>query len=247
MSSLVSQQSLLHHDIDNLLPRGPLPSSYSEGSLQTLATTSQPKEKHRPNPVQVSRGRSRGNSSVSTQPSSPTRTLQTINENSSQDISNLTRAPLSRSVSPTKNSTYRASIEVAEDTSLIGRRSTEKSQGDAASARRPRSPLKKLFGEHGWLSKSSSMKDLGSDLSRPSHLQRLGNRLKGKVGDLVTYPASKLWILPLTRDRQSRSQSSSSNQSTLKSHLLHHSHPTSSSPSPKTPPTKPASTPSSSS
>lgn len=51
-------------------------------------------------------------------------------------------------------------------------------------AKRSRSPMKKMFGENGWLGKSTSMKELQAE-QKKSPLKHWGGKLKQRVGDLV--------------------------------------------------------------
>ena len=51
--------------------------------------------------------------------------------------------------------------------------------------KRSRSPVKQLFGEHGWLGRSTSMKELPSEEYRKTGFKHWGEKLKHKVGELV--------------------------------------------------------------
>ncbi len=51
--------------------------------------------------------------------------------------------------------------------------------------KRPRSPMKKMFGENGWLGRSTSMKELPSEQYRKTGLKHWGGKIKQRVGDLV--------------------------------------------------------------
>ena len=52
--------------------------------------------------------------------------------------------------------------------------------------KRSRSPVKQLFGEHGWLGKSTSMKELPSEQYRKSGIKHWGGKLKQRVGEMVS-------------------------------------------------------------
>lgn len=54
-----------------------------------------------------------------------------------------------------------------------------------SSAKRARSPIKKMFGENGWLGRSTSMKELPTDPSRKTGLKNWGGKIKQRVEDLV--------------------------------------------------------------
>ena len=51
--------------------------------------------------------------------------------------------------------------------------------------RRSRSPVKQLFGEHGWLGRSTSMKEMPSEEYRKHGLKLWGGKLKHAVGMMV--------------------------------------------------------------
>lgn len=53
-------------------------------------------------------------------------------------------------------------------------------------SKRQRSPMKKMFGENGWLGRSTSMKELPSDQYRKTGLKHWGGKFKQRVEDLVT-------------------------------------------------------------
>jgi len=53
-------------------------------------------------------------------------------------------------------------------------------------SKRQRSPMKKMFGENGWLGRSTSMKELPSDQYRKTGLKHWGGKIKQRVEDLVT-------------------------------------------------------------
>ncbi len=53
--------------------------------------------------------------------------------------------------------------------------------------KRPRSPMKKMFGENGWLGRSTSMKELPSDQYRKHGLKNWGGKLKQRVEDIVNF------------------------------------------------------------
>lgn len=57
-----------------------------------------------------------------------------------------------------------------------------------SSAKRARSPIKKMFGENGWLGRSSSMKELPTDPLRKTGLKNWGGKIKQRVEDLVRRP-----------------------------------------------------------
>jgi len=52
-------------------------------------------------------------------------------------------------------------------------------------SKRQRSPMKKMFGENGWLGRSTSMKELPSDQYRKTGLKHWGGKIKQRVEDLV--------------------------------------------------------------
>lgn len=52
--------------------------------------------------------------------------------------------------------------------------------------KRSRSPVKQLFGEHGWLGRSTSMKELPSEEYRKTGFKHWGEKLKQKVGEIVS-------------------------------------------------------------
>lgn len=54
-----------------------------------------------------------------------------------------------------------------------------------SSAKRARSPIKKMFGENGWLGRSTSMKELPTDQSRKTGLKNWGGKIKQRVEDLT--------------------------------------------------------------
>ena len=63
-----------------------------------------------------------------------------------------------------------------------------------SSAKRAGSPIKKMFGENGWLGRSTSMKELPTDPSRKTGLKNWGGKLKQRVEDLVKHPDLKVSI-----------------------------------------------------
>ncbi|KAI9657807.1 MAG: hypothetical protein M1829_006873 [Trizodia sp. TS-e1964] len=54
--------------------------------------------------------------------------------------------------------------------------------------KRSRSPIKKMFGENGWLGRSTSMKEMPSEQYRKTGLKHWGGKLKGRVEVLVVFP-----------------------------------------------------------
>lgn len=52
--------------------------------------------------------------------------------------------------------------------------------------KRSRSPVKQLFGERGWLGRSTSMKELPSEEYRKTGFKHWGEKLKQKVGEIVS-------------------------------------------------------------
>ena len=58
--------------------------------------------------------------------------------------------------------------------------------------KRSRSPVKQLFGEHGWLGRSTSMKELPSDEFRKTGIKHWGGKLKQRVGEMVSPKISSL-------------------------------------------------------
>ena len=65
--------------------------------------------------------------------------------------------------------------------------------------KRSRSPVKQLFGEHGWLGRSTSMKELPSDEYRKTGLKHWGGKLKQRVGEIVSHPPSEFSTKPTDR------------------------------------------------
>lgn len=53
--------------------------------------------------------------------------------------------------------------------------------------KRSRSPMKQLFGERGWLGKSTSMKELPSEEYRKTGLKHWGGKIKERVEHLVNF------------------------------------------------------------
>lgn len=58
--------------------------------------------------------------------------------------------------------------------------------------KRSRSPVKQLFGEHGWLGKSASMKELPSEQYRKTGIKHWGGKLKQRVGEMTEDVSKKL-------------------------------------------------------
>ena len=54
-----------------------------------------------------------------------------------------------------------------------------------SSSKRQRSPMKKMFGENGWLGRSTSMKEMPSEHYRKTGLKHWGGKIKQRVEDLV--------------------------------------------------------------
>ena len=52
-------------------------------------------------------------------------------------------------------------------------------------SKQQRSPMKKMFGENGWLGRSTSMKELPSEQYRKTGLKHWGGKIKQRVEDLV--------------------------------------------------------------
>lgn len=58
--------------------------------------------------------------------------------------------------------------------------------------KRSRSPVKKVFGENGWLGRSISMKDMSNESPKKTGLKHWGGKLIQRVEGIVsTYSASK--------------------------------------------------------
>ena len=53
--------------------------------------------------------------------------------------------------------------------------------------KRSRSPLKQMFGEHGWLGKSMSMKELPNEEYRKTGLKHWGGKIKQRVEHIVSH------------------------------------------------------------
>lgn len=58
--------------------------------------------------------------------------------------------------------------------------------------KRSRSPVKQLFGEHGWLGKSTSMKELPSEQYRKTGIKHWGGKLKQRVEEMVSISSPAL-------------------------------------------------------
>ena len=56
--------------------------------------------------------------------------------------------------------------------------------------RRSRSPHKKLFGENGWLGRSTSMKELPAEKYKKPAFKNFGEKIKQRVGDFVSSVSS---------------------------------------------------------
>ncbi|KAI9821937.1 MAG: hypothetical protein M1827_002519 [Pycnora praestabilis] len=52
--------------------------------------------------------------------------------------------------------------------------------------KRSGSPLKKMFGENGWLGRSTSLKDMSKEQSKKIGLKQLGDKIKQRVEDIVS-------------------------------------------------------------
>lgn len=76
--------------------------------------------------------------------------------------------------------------------------------------KRSRSPVKQLFGERGWLGRSTSMKELPSEEYRKTGFKHWGGKIKQKVGEIVgqkqNFPVPNrersLLICEVTEDRR---------------------------------------------
>ena len=82
-----------------------------------------------------------------------------------------------RSTSPVKQYTvkYLDDVQEAEEDEMVNHAS-----------KRSRSPMKKMFGENGWLGRSSSMWDISNESQKkPSGLKQWGGKIKQRVGGLV--------------------------------------------------------------
>ncbi len=56
--------------------------------------------------------------------------------------------------------------------------------------KRSRSPMKQLFGQHGWLGRSTSMKELPSDEYRKTGFKHWSGKLKQRVEEIVSVHTS---------------------------------------------------------
>lgn len=63
--------------------------------------------------------------------------------------------------------------------------------------RRSRSPHKKLFGENGWLGRSTSMKELPAEKYKKPAFKNFGEKIKQRVGDFVSKGSSSVLFKPL--------------------------------------------------
>lgn len=61
--------------------------------------------------------------------------------------------------------------------------------------KRSRSPMKQLFGDHGWLGRSTSMKELPSEEYRKTGLKQWGVKIKQRVGGMVSLSLTSLWLV----------------------------------------------------
>lgn len=53
-------------------------------------------------------------------------------------------------------------------------------------AKRSRSPMKKMFGENGWLGKSPSMYEIANEAPRKSNLKQWSGKIRQRVGGIVS-------------------------------------------------------------
>lgn len=60
--------------------------------------------------------------------------------------------------------------------------------------RRSRSPHKKLFGENGWLGRSTSMKELPAEKYKKPAFKSFSDKIKQRVGDLVSKGSNSLLL-----------------------------------------------------
>ena len=90
--------------------------------------------------------------------------------------------PLNRTPSPVKLE------DIKEDQPMIF---------PSSSPKRSRSPVKQLFGEKGWLGRSTSMKEMPSEEFRKNGIKHWGGKFKQRVGMMVRYWMTCLMIADL--------------------------------------------------
>jgi len=98
------------------------------------------------------------------------------NERLSRDESRPVRSPTRGRVAERPSSPVKVLQNLDEDSVLDVMQSPQK---------RSRSPHKKLFGEGGWLSKSTSLKELSTESGKKGGLKTWGEKLKSRMEDLV--------------------------------------------------------------
>lgn len=91
-----------------------------------------------------------------------------------------------RSVSRTPSPTKLSPSGKVSPTKLDDIKEDQPTEVILSPTKRSRSPVKQLFGEHGWLGKSTSMKELPSEQYRKSGIKHWGGKLKQRVGEMVS-------------------------------------------------------------
>lgn len=71
----------------------------------------------------------------------------------------------------------------------------------ATPPKRSRSPMKQLFGEGGWLGKTSSMKDSPDEEYRKKGIKNWGGRIKQRVEDIVRTQFSQVNTLKVVNNQ----------------------------------------------
>ena len=65
--------------------------------------------------------------------------------------------------------------------------------GPPSPVKRSRSPMKKMFGENGWLGRSASMKEMPNEQYKKTGLKHWGGKIKQRVEDLVSVDDLLRW------------------------------------------------------
>lgn len=89
-----------------------------------------------------------------------------------------------RTPSPTKLD----DIKEGQPIEFIDAHNNEAMEPLSSPGKRSRSPMKQMFGEHGWLGRSTSMKELPSDEYRKTGIKHWGEKIKLRVNGMVTIP-----------------------------------------------------------
>lgn len=91
--------------------------------------------------------------------------------------------PNMKALSPKKTS---PNVKASSPTKLDDIKEDQPTEIAQSPTKRSRSPVKQLFGEHGWLGKSTSMKELPSEQYRKTGIKHWGGKLKARVGEMVS-------------------------------------------------------------